>query len=186
MVARVVIASRFLVVVTLAFLLGACGKSFTPAEVNRAYDAAARGDAVAMQKELNQGFDPNYYYWDRGYLIDEAATARNTGALAVLIQAGARVNVQVPGSGANPLIISVFTDRCESARLLFKAGARKDFKFIDAGAMAAAELDGFTAPEIYQKYRTENPKAFGTKCWSEVGRMLLAPSNKASDVKESR
>lgn len=154
-------------------LLGACARPFTPAEAREAYDAAAKGDGAAMQAALNRGFDPNYNYWDRGYLIDQAVTASKAGALAALIEAGARINVQDRGGGANPLILSVFTDRCEAARLLLRAGARKDFKFINAGAMAAKDLDGLTAPEIYRKFRSERPNAYSTKCWSEVGHLLL-------------
>ncbi len=160
-------------VIALALLLGACARTPTPAEVRQAYDAATKGDGAAMRTALSHGIDPNYYYWDGGYLIDRAAMAPKTDALVVLIKRGARVNVQNPDDGSTPLITAVSTNHCEAARLLLLAGAGKDMKVLHAGALGSPDVDGLTAPEIYRKSRIEYPDAYGTKCWSEVGRMLL-------------
>jgi hypothetical protein len=74
--------------------------------------------------------------------------------------------------------MSVVVGDCQMTKIFLAAGADREFKFAHPGAIAAAELTGLNAVQIYERNVLPFPDeiARDPECWSEVGKMLTLPA----------
>jgi hypothetical protein len=130
-----------------------------------------------LRKSLTQDADPDFYTWDRGYLVSAAVLQDKPEVLQVLINAGADVNVR-KWNQSTPLLRAVHSSRCEAARLLLKAGASLDDRFYDYAELAEAPTyDKRTVREIYEGRKAEYPTSWerDAACWLQFEALMKNP-----------
>lgn len=144
---------------------------------NQAYAAVQAGDAQALRSALSRGADPDFYTWNRGYLLSAAVVAGHPETVRILIDAGADVNVRKSNS-STPLLTAVYLGKCEAAVLLLKAGASPEDRFYDYWAYTDRPTYlNKNVHEIYKGKKVEREVLWESErsCWLKFERLLNDP-----------